>query len=81
MTNSQLEPLSLFFQSHRLKLHYWDYGCDGKPPLVLVHGGLDHARSWDWVAGSLRDDYHVYALDLRGHDAPLRGAPGDREAP
>jgi pimeloyl-ACP methyl ester carboxylesterase len=62
-----VEPLSLFFHSHRLKLHYWDYGSDGKSPLVLIHGGLDHARSWDWVAAALRDDYHVYALDLRGH--------------
>jgi pimeloyl-ACP methyl ester carboxylesterase len=34
---------------------------------VLVHGGLDHARNWDWVARSLREEYHVYALDLRGH--------------
>ncbi len=22
---------------------------------------------WDWTARALRDDYHVYALDLRGH--------------
>jgi pimeloyl-ACP methyl ester carboxylesterase len=35
--------------------------------MILVHGGLDHARSWDWVARALRDDFHVYALDLRGH--------------
>ena len=35
--------------------------------MILVHGGLDHARSWDWTARALRDDYHVYALDLRGH--------------
>lgn len=35
--------------------------------MILVHGGLDHARSWDWVARALRDEYHVYALDLRGH--------------
>ena len=35
--------------------------------MILVHGGLDHARSWDWVAKSLRGDFHVYALDLRGH--------------
>ena len=40
---------------------------DAKPALVLVHGGLDHARNWDWVARSLREHYHVYALDLRGH--------------
>lgn len=62
-----MEPISHFFYSHRLKLQFWDWGRDGKPPLLLVHGGLDHARNWDWVARSLREDFHVYALDLRGH--------------
>ncbi|MDP9112756.1 MAG: alpha/beta hydrolase [Acidobacteriota bacterium] len=50
-----------------MKLQFWDWGTEGKPALILVHGGLDHARNWDWVAKALRDDYHVYALDLRGH--------------
>jgi pimeloyl-ACP methyl ester carboxylesterase len=62
-----LEPISHFYYSHRLKLQFWDWGQDGKPALVLVHGGLDHARNWDWVARSLREHFHVYALDLRGH--------------
>src|SRR5713101_4905140 len=64
---SKMEPISHFFYSDRLKLQFWDYGQDAKPALVLVHGGLDHARNWDWVARSLREHYHVYALDLRGH--------------
>jgi pimeloyl-ACP methyl ester carboxylesterase len=63
----RMEPISHFFYSDRLKLQFWDYGQDAKPALVLVHGGLDHARNWDWVARSLREHYHVYALDLRGH--------------
>jgi pimeloyl-ACP methyl ester carboxylesterase len=62
-----MEPISHFFYSDRLKLQFWDYGHEGKPKLVLVHGGLDHARNWDWVARTLREDYHVFALDLRGH--------------
>jgi len=62
-----LEPISHFFYSDRLKLQFWDWGTEGKPALILVHGGLDHARNWDWVAKALRDEYHVYALDLRGH--------------
>jgi pimeloyl-ACP methyl ester carboxylesterase len=62
-----MEPISHFFYSDRLKLQFWDYGRDGQPALVLVHGGLDHARNWDWVARSLCETYHVYALDLRGH--------------
>ncbi|MGH9799360.1 MAG: alpha/beta fold hydrolase, partial [Blastocatellia bacterium] len=57
------EPISHFFYSHRLKLQFWDWGTAGKPTMILVHGGLDHARNWDWVARELCDDYHVYALD------------------
>jgi pimeloyl-ACP methyl ester carboxylesterase len=63
----KLEPVSHYFYSHRLKLQFWDWGTNGKPVMILVHGGLDHARNWDWVARALREDYQVYALDLRGH--------------
>jgi pimeloyl-ACP methyl ester carboxylesterase len=62
-----VEPVSHYYYSHRLKLQFWDWGQDGQPSLILVHGGLDHARNWDWVARALHEDFHVYALDLRGH--------------
>lgn len=62
-----MEPVSHYYYSDRLKLQFWDWGSDGLPPLLLVHGGLDHARNWDWVARSLREHFHVYAMDLRGH--------------
>jgi pimeloyl-ACP methyl ester carboxylesterase len=60
-------PISEIFISQRLKLRYLDWGNAGRPLLVLVHGGRDHARSWDWVAADLRRDFHVIAPDLRGH--------------
>lgn len=62
-----MEPASHFFRSHRLRLQLWDYGQDGKPPLILTHGGLDHARNWDFAARRLRERFRVYAWDLRGH--------------
>jgi pimeloyl-ACP methyl ester carboxylesterase len=62
-----MEPVSHYYYSHRLKLSFWDWGQESKPSLILVHGGLDHARNWDWVARELREEFHVYALDLRGH--------------
>ncbi|MGI9591281.1 MAG: alpha/beta fold hydrolase [Myxococcota bacterium] len=60
-------PVSSTYVSQRLRLHYVDWGNEGAPTLVLVHGGRDHARSWDWVARELRRDFHVIAPDLRGH--------------
>ena len=62
-----LEPTSHYYISQRLKLHYVDWGNSNKPLLALIHGGSDHARTWDWVARALRHDYHVIAPDLRGH--------------
>ncbi|MBV38213.1 MAG: alpha/beta hydrolase [Rhodospirillaceae bacterium] len=35
--------------------------------MLLVHGGRDHCRNWDWVAEAFRDEYHIIAPDLRGH--------------
>lgn len=62
-----LGPATHQFASQRLTLRYLDWGNSDKPLLLLVHGGEDHARSWDWVAAQLRDDWHIVAPDLRGH--------------
>ncbi len=60
-------PTSHTYYSQRLRLHYVDWGNEDAPPLLLIHGGRDHCRNWDWVAERLRDDYHIIAPDLRGH--------------
>lgn len=61
------DPESRFFQSQGLRLHYADWGNENAPPLLLVHGGRDHCRSWDLIARSLQPHFHVLAPDLRGH--------------
>lgn len=67
MTDHIIGPTSHTYYSQRLKLHYVDWGNLTAPPMLLVHGGRDHARNWDWVAQALRDTYHIIAPDLRGH--------------
>lgn len=61
------EPTQFFVTSQRISISCWDWGNPTAPPLVLVHGGRDHARSWDRTAEAFRDNYHVVAFDLRGH--------------
>lgn len=60
-------PITNSFISQRLRLNYVDWGNPDGPPLLLIHGGRDHARSWDWVAEELRHEWHIIAPDLRGH--------------
>jgi pimeloyl-ACP methyl ester carboxylesterase len=60
-------PVSRFYFSQSLRLHYVDWGNPEAPPLLLVHGGQDHCRNWDWVAADLAKDWHIIAPDLRGH--------------
>src|SRR5688572_28765243 len=67
MTDATPGPTSHSLFSQRLRLHYMDWGNPGAPPLLLVHGGRDHCRYWDWTAAALRDEWHVMAPDLRGH--------------
>ena len=50
-----------------LKVHYLDWGTQGKRPLLLLHGGMQNAHSWDTVAVALKRDFHAVAMDLRGH--------------
>jgi len=67
MADNLIGPTSHYFYSQRLKLHYVDWGNPEKPLAVLIHGGRDHCRNWDWVALDLRRHFHLVAPDLRGH--------------
>jgi pimeloyl-ACP methyl ester carboxylesterase len=55
------------YVSMGLRLNVCAWGDPAAPPLVLLHGVRDHARSWDRVAQSFAGRYRVLAPDLRGH--------------
>ena len=66
----QLQPASFthaHVQAGAVNLHYLDYGTAGKPPMLCIHGGAANGHWFDYVAPGLISDYHVRALDLRGH--------------
>jgi pimeloyl-ACP methyl ester carboxylesterase len=57
-----------------MRLHYLDWGPEGddrgaqeRLPVVFLHGGGLNAHTWDIICLALREEYHCYALDLRGH--------------
>ena len=77
MTSQPYGPTSQSYISQRLRLNYVDWGNPDAPPLILVHGGQDHCRNWDWVAQDLRRDYHIIAPDLRGHGDSAYSPSGD----
>ena len=66
-------PTSHIYFSQRLRLHYVDWGNEEKPALLLIHGGRDHCRNWDWVAEALRDDYHIDHATLQIEPKVLEG--------
>ena len=47
--------------------HYLEWGADDKPPLVMVHATGLSSHTWQPIARKLAADYHVLALDQRGH--------------
>ena len=70
-------PTSHSYVSQRLKLHYDDWGNRDAPPLLLLHGGRDHSRNWDWTARALQKDWHIIAPDWRGHGDSQWSADGE----
>jgi len=70
------QPRDRFFTANRLRLHVLEWGDNG-PILLLLHGYLEHAHGWDWVAPHLAAaGYHVFALDWRGHGESEWIGPG-----
>jgi pimeloyl-ACP methyl ester carboxylesterase len=55
------------FRGAGLEINCVDYGGEGKPPLLFIHGGSAFGHWWDFVAPAFTDRFHTLAMDLRGH--------------
>ncbi len=60
-------PEAKWVNARDMRFHYLDWGNHGKPKMLLLHGGAQTAHMWDFFALAMRDDYHIVALDQRGH--------------
>jgi esterase len=56
-----------FVTLNGLRIHYLDWGGDGKQPFIMLHGIGRVAHSFDHIAPRFQKDYHVIAMDMRGH--------------
>jgi pimeloyl-ACP methyl ester carboxylesterase len=63
---TKVQPKDMMVTANGLNIHYLDWGTEGKPVVVLLHGLRGHCHSWDDVSARFCADYHVLALDQRG---------------
>lgn len=62
-----MSPTDCYVDANGLRLHLVEWG-EGDRVVLLLHGFLEHARMWDWVAPRLAAaGYRAVALDWRGH--------------
>lgn len=62
--------------ANRLTHHLLEWNERG-PVVLLLHGYLEHAHVWDWVAPRIAAaGYHVFALDWPGHGDSEWVGPG-----
>ena len=75
MVNGGLSPNELWADIGELKVRYLDWGGEGAP-LLALHGLASSAHWYDIVAPMLRDRYHIYAPDQRGHGQTTSATSG-----
>ena len=65
----------MFAPIRNLRYHVRTWGAPqaGRPPLVLVHGWMDVAASFQFVVDCLAREWHVIAPDWRGFGLTERG--------
>ncbi len=61
------DPIDRQVAANGLDFHYLEWGSPANPTVLMLHGASQQAHSWDFISLPLSPDYHVQALDQRGH--------------
>lgn len=61
------DPTENFFQTSLGDLCYFEWGDPADQTMVMLHATGFHARCWDKVIAALPKNYHIIAVDSRGH--------------
>jgi esterase len=64
-----------FVNANGLRLHYIDYGNEGAPWVVCIHGLTQNAHNFDALAPHLAAKYRVISIDVRGRGESQWGPP------
>jgi pimeloyl-ACP methyl ester carboxylesterase len=63
----QTQSVDRYVTVNGLRIHYLDFGGDGKQPLIMLHGIGRVAHTFDHIANHFSQNYHAMAVDMRGH--------------
>lgn len=55
-----------YFKSGKLNLSYLEYGGENEQVLVMLHGHMNHARTFSRLSAKLKG-WRIIGLDQRGH--------------
>lgn len=69
------EPAQHNFQGSGARLTWFEWGKPGGQTVFLVHATGFHGRCWDEVVAALPADFHVIAVEMRGHGRSERVPP------
>ncbi len=50
-----------------INYHYLEYKNPGKPKILFIHGVIVESHCWEKIISFIKDDFHIYAIDQKGH--------------
>jgi len=70
-----MSPKEQLIRFPDVDLCVFEWGKPGGQQVLLVHATGFHARCWDQVVAKLPQDWHIYAVDMRGHGRSSNSKP------